>query len=165
MPEQHSEHAQEQVPASGVSVDRLRRKLVRIGVGVFGAGYAGAILYPIYRYLQTPARRAQAASQVTEVSLPDADQLAPGTALMFLFGTRPALLIHHTDGSWTAFDAVCTHLGCTVKFEPDKNRIYCACHGGTYDPRTGEAVAGPPPKGLKPYKVEVKDGEVIVARA
>ena len=57
------------------------------------------------------------------------------------------MLIHHEDGTWSAFSAVCTHLGCTVKYEPEQNRIYCECHGGTYDPYTGAAVAGPPPEG------------------
>ena len=147
------------------SASLTRRRLMHAGFGVFGVGYAGAIVYPIYRFLQTPVRRAAEAAAVTEVSLEDADKLKPGSALMFLFGNRPALLIHHADGTWTSLDAVCTHLGCTVKYEADEKRIFCACHGGVYDPATGAAVAGPPPKGLKQYKVEVKDGEVLVARS
>ncbi|NOX55657.1 MAG: Rieske (2Fe-2S) protein [Planctomycetes bacterium] len=152
-------------PSQPGGADRLRRRVVQAGLGLFGVGYAGAIAYPIYRYLQSPARRAATESAVTEVSLPDADKLEPGSALMFLFGSRPAMLIRHLDDTWVAFDAVCTHLGCTVKFEPKNNRIFCACHGGTYDPKTGAAVAGPPPKGLTVYRVEVKDGEVIVSRS
>ena len=51
------------------------------------------------------------------------------------------MLIHHQDGSWVALSAVCTHLGCTVQYEPQANRIHCACHGGVYDPRTGANVS------------------------
>lgn len=141
-----------------------RRAAVGTAVGVFGAGYAGAVGYPIYRYLNTPVERAATAAQVTEVSPPDALQLKPGTAMAFMFGTRPAVLIRHTDGNWSAFDAVCTHLGCTVKYEPGKDRIFCACHGGTYDPTTGQPTGGPPPKALAQYKVEVKDDHVVVSR-
>ena len=141
-----------------------RRNFVMAGAGILGACYAGSIAYPIYRYLDTPAQRASDLAAITEVSLSDADKLEAGAAMMFRFGTRPAVLIHQKDDSWTAFSAVCTHLGCTVKYEADKDRIHCACHGGVYDASTGAVKSGPPPKGLKQYSVEVKDGEVIVSR-
>ena len=95
-----------------------------------------------------------------------AEQIPPaGTALRFAFGTRPALLIHLDDDSFVCFDAVCTHLGCTVEFQPEQKRIHCACHGGTYDIATGKNVAGPPPKPLNKYQVEVADGQVVITRA
>jgi cytochrome b6-f complex iron-sulfur subunit len=84
---------------------------------------------------------------------------------MFRFGSFPAMLIHHADGSWSCLSAVCTHLGCTVSYEPDPERIHCACHGGVYDARTGANVSGPPPKPLAAYKLEVRDGTVAVSRA
>ncbi len=142
-----------------------RRAAVGATVGVFGAGYVGAIGYPVYCYLNTPVVRAEEAAKVTQVSPEGARQLKPGTALGFMFGTRPAVLIHHADGNWSAFDAICTHLGCTVKYEPDKDRIFCACHLGTYDSRSGEPTSGPPPRALTKYNVEVKDDEVIVSRS
>ena len=142
-----------------------RRVFVKLGIGAIGAGYAAAIGYPIYAYLSTPAQRAAEASAVAQTTLDGADKLPAGSAMMFRFGDKPALLIHHKDGSWVALDAVCTHLGCTVKFEPDKDRIYCACHGGVYDAKTGANVSGPPPKPLTAYKVEAQDGRIVVARA
>jgi cytochrome b6-f complex iron-sulfur subunit len=61
--------------------------------------------------------------------------------------------------------AVCTHLGCTVQYEPQADRIHCACHGGVYNPYTGANVSGPPPKPLKLFKVTVNDTGVDVSRA
>jgi cytochrome b6-f complex iron-sulfur subunit len=142
-----------------------RRALLQAGIGLAGACYAAALGYPVYRYLASPAEEAEQLAKVTEVELPDAEDLAVGTALMFKFGIRPALLIHHADGEWTALDAKCTHLGCTVAYQPDQDRIYCACHGGVYDSRTGKNVSGPPPRPLTAYNVEVTDGKVIVSRA
>jgi cytochrome b6-f complex iron-sulfur subunit len=142
-----------------------RRAFVAMAVTLAGAAYAGAIGYPVYRYLSTPARRAATATAVTSVELPGAEKLPAGSAMMFKFGTRPAMLIHHADGSWTSCTAVCTHLGCTVQYEAEKDRIHCACHGGVYDPKTGKNVSGPPPKPLQQYNVEVKDVQVIVTRA
>ncbi len=130
-----------------------------------GLCYAGAIGYPIYRYLASPAEMAANETAVTEVTLDKAQDLPVASALMFKFGSSPAMLIHNADDTWVAFSAVCTHLGCTVKFEPDKNRIHCSCHGGVYDPHTGKNVSGPPPKPLKPYKVNVGAANVVVSRA
>ena len=121
--------------------------------------------YPIYRYLASPAEMAASISAITEVTLKDAQKLPAGSVLMFKFGSSPAMLIHHQDGSWVALSAVCTHLGCTVQYEPQMNRIHCACHGGVYDPRTGSNVSGPPPKPLKLFKVAVNDAGVEVSRA
>lgn len=142
-----------------------RRDLVQIGVGAMAACYATAIGYPVYRFLATPAVRARLEGEISSVAIAKKSLPDPGAATMFLFGSRPAMLIHHEDGHWVAFDAVCTHLGCTVAFEPKNRRIFCPCHGGTYDMNTGDAIAGPPPKGLKVYRVEVSDEHVIVSRA
>jgi cytochrome b6-f complex iron-sulfur subunit len=98
------------------------------------------------------------------VSLPKADLPEPGSVLMFRFGTRPTMLIHHTDGTKVCFNAVCTHLGCTVEFQPDQERIHCPCHGGNYDMYTGKNVGGPPPKPLGVYNVEETDDQVIITR-
>ena len=83
---------------------------------------------------------------------------------MFKFGASPAMLIHHEDGRWVALTAVCTHLGCTVQYEPAADRIHCACHGGVDNAYTGANVSGPPPKPLKLFKVAVNDTGVQVSR-
>jgi cytochrome b6-f complex iron-sulfur subunit len=129
-----------------------------------GICYLGAMAYPIYRYLASPAEMAANESAVVQVTLKGAQTLATASALMFKFGSSPAMLIHGEDGSWVAFSAVCTHLGCTVQFEPQMNRIHCACHGGVYDAHTGKNVSGPPPKPLTVFKVNVGTDGVVVSR-
>lgn len=152
---------EDEAGGSGMS----RRAFIALGATVVGSAYAAAIGYPVYRYLSTPARRAAARGAVTQVELPGAEKLEAGAVMMFKFGSKPAMLIHHADGSWVAMDAVCTHLGCTVQYQPDQNRIFCACHGGVYDPKTGANVSGPPPRPLTQFKVEVGDGKITVFRA
>ncbi|HMS55017.1 MAG TPA: Rieske (2Fe-2S) protein [Fimbriimonadaceae bacterium] len=142
-----------------------RRGFVKTALAGVSLAYAGAVGYPIYRYLNSPVEVSQAAAAVKEVTLDKADALEKGSALMFKFGVRPALLIHHDDNTWVALDAVCTHLGCTVKFDGDSKRIVCACHGGVYDAKTGGNVSGPPPRPLTQYVVTVNTGSVTVKRA
>jgi cytochrome b6-f complex iron-sulfur subunit len=141
-----------------------RQTFLRVALGGAGVVYAGALGYPIYRYLKSPVEKAAQEAAVTEVTLKDAQKLPPGSALMFRFGSKPTMLIHHSDGTWTALSAVCTHLGCTVQYQPDKQRIFCACHGGVYDPKDGRNVSGPPPKPLRRYEVKVTDAAVVLSR-
>ena len=148
--------------ANGDSINR--QTFIRMAAGGVGLCYAAALGYPVYRYLSSPIEKASALAVVTELKLRDAAKLHFGTVLMFRFGPRPSMLIHHADGTWTALEAVCTHLGCTVQYEPGKDRIFCACHGGTYDSHTGANIAGPPPKPLKALVATIAGDDVIITR-
>lgn len=147
------------------SKDVSRRGFVKIALGGAGLAYAGAIGYPIYRYLNSPVETSQSAAAIKEVTLADAEKLPVGSAMVFKFGVKPALLIHHEDGSWVAMSAVCTHMGCTVAYDPTKTKIVCECHGGQFDAKTGENVSGPPPKPLEKFEVVVAEGSITVRRA
>jgi cytochrome b6-f complex iron-sulfur subunit len=152
-------------PGAEESGETATRRAFLIAAGAAGLCYTAALGYPIYRYLASPMEIASNATAITEVTLKDAQKLPTGSVLMFKFGTSPAMLIHHQDGTWVALTAVCTHLGCTAQYEPQANRIHCACHGGVYDPRTCSNVSGPPPKPLKRFKVAVNEAGVEVSRA
>lgn len=142
-----------------------RREFMKVVLTGVGACYAAAIGYPVYRYLSSPAEQANAMAAVTEINLKDAHTLPKGSVMMFKFGFRPAMLIHHKDDSWVALDAVCSHLGCTVQYIPDRDVIHCFCHDGEYDAHTGKNISGPPPHPLKSYAVKVVEGGVLVSRA
>jgi len=145
--------------------DKNSRRAFMFAAGAAGLAYTAALAYPVYRYLASPAEMAMEAAAVTEVTLKDAHKLPAGSVLMFKFGPSPAMLIHHVDGRWISLTAVCTHLGCTVQYEPQADRIHCACHGGVYDPYTGANVSGPPPRPLRLFKVAVNETGVQVSRA
>ena len=66
-------------------------------------------------------------------------------------------------GDVRAFSAVCTHLACTVQYRPDFQHIWCACHNGHYDLQ-GKNIAGPPPRPLDAYKVDIAGDEVYVTK-
>ena len=141
-----------------------RRVFVKAGIAAAGACYAAALGYPVYQYLAAAAQKAEAESAVKEVVLNDVDKLPVPSALMFKFAGHPALLIRHGDGAWTALTAVCTHLGCTVQFDAQRNLITCACHGGVYNAATGANISGPPPKPLTAFHVAVAEGKAVVTR-
>jgi cytochrome b6-f complex iron-sulfur subunit len=151
----------ENIDENGVS----RLGFIKVAVGGMCLAYAAAVGYPIYKYLNSPVAREAGLAAITDVSLAGADKLPLGGVLLFKFGPFPSMLIHHKDNTWVAFDAVCTHLGCTVQYHPEVDKIICACHGGTYDAHTGANISGPPPKPLSKFEVKVVAGAVTVTRA
>jgi Rieske Fe-S protein len=119
-----------------------------------------SILYPVARYVAPP----DIPEAVTlSVSAGSATTLLPNSGRVVPFGSRPAIVIRTLGGELRAFSATCTHLDCTVQYRSDLQRIWCACHDGHYD-SNGRNVAGPPPRPLEAYDVNVKDDEILIAR-
>ncbi len=58
----------------------------------------------------------------------------------------------------------CVHLGCRVPFCKSAQWFECPCHGSRYN-RVGEKKAGPAPRGLDRFGVEVSGGVLIVDTA
>jgi thiosulfate dehydrogenase [quinone] large subunit len=76
----------------------------------------------------------------------------------------PAVAVSLSGGQVVAFDAVCTHAGCTVEYDTGQKLLSCPCHGALFDPAHGAAVvAGPAPTPLAAIKVEVSDGGVYAS--
>jgi thiosulfate dehydrogenase [quinone] large subunit len=68
----------------------------------------------------------------------------------------PGVLVQLPNGKVVAFDAVCTHAGCTVEYDSGSHYLICPCHGATFDPRRGAAVvAGPTDQPLIPLPISV----------
>ncbi|MDR3689520.1 MAG: Rieske (2Fe-2S) protein [Fimbriimonas sp.] len=68
------------------------------------------------------------------------------------------------DGeTFMALSSVCTHLGCAVRTDPDKQGFFfCPCHGSKFKP-DGTNYAGPAPKPLSAYEISMNNqGELVV---
>jgi Rieske Fe-S protein len=120
-----------------------------------------AMAYPVWRYLIPPASAEPATQSVVAAQV---SQVGPNSGLLFKFGSKPGLLIRTPDGELQAFNAVCTHLDCTVQYKADTSQIWCACHNGFYD-LAGNVVSGPPPRPLERLVVNQRGEDVVVSRA
>ena len=129
-----------------------------LGTGVVAT--IASFIYPAIRYVIPPP-----VSESTNLSVVAAKigQLKDNTAMVFKFGSEPAILIHTSGGNYRAFTAVCTHLGCTVQYRADLHEIWCPCHNGKYDLH-GRNVSGPPPRPLTEYQVHIQGQDVVVLR-
>jgi Rieske Fe-S protein len=132
--------------------------------GLLGVGFLstiGAMIYPVWRYLIPPVSGEPATQSVVAAQ---ASQVGVNSGLLFKFGTKPGILIRTPEGELQAFNAICTHLDCTVQYKADTSQIWCACHNGLYD-LAGNVVSGPPPRPLEPLIVNQRGDEVVVSRA
>ncbi|MFE6766421.1 ubiquinol-cytochrome c reductase iron-sulfur subunit [Streptomyces sp. NPDC057689] len=161
-------------PASGdprealhdrIAADALttRRDYLRIvatvsgGLAVGGLGVAGGIL-PRHGDPDEDGK-APAPKKI-------ASQLLPGESIAFDYPDEEdrAVAVRLNDGTLVGYSAICTHLACAVLWRKDRGaegELYCPCHEGVFDARSGEVTAGPPPRGLpKVVLTEQTDGSI-----
>jgi thiosulfate dehydrogenase [quinone] large subunit len=120
-----------------------------------GVGAAGATPTPPAAAGSSPAASAAppAANQLATLT-----SLQPRSAIPFVDPTTgdPAILIRLADGQVVAFDAVCTHAGCTVEYDPPSGLLGCPCHGAVFDPsHNADVVQGPAPVALAALPIVV----------
>jgi nitrite reductase/ring-hydroxylating ferredoxin subunit len=72
--------------------------------------------------------------------------------------------IVRTEGGFLAVSSICTHLHCIVNWNAVIKEFECPCHGAKFN-QFGEVVAGPPPRPLDLYKIQIAAGNVVVDRA
>ena len=145
--------------------DRPPADLTRRGFldALLGCGFVStltAIVYPVWRYLIPPLGGEPATASVVAAQ---GALVKPNSGLLFKFGSKPALLVRTPEGELRAFNAVCTHLECTVQYKPDTSQIWCPCHNGLYD-LGGNVVSGPPPRALERLVINQRGDDVVVSR-
>lgn len=70
----------------------------------------------------------------------------PNSATTFTIPSNgaPGILVHLGNGQFVAFNAICTHAGCPVDYDPTLRDLVCPCHGAAFDPSQGAAVINGP---------------------
>ena len=138
-----------------------RRRFLDALLGTSFASTVIAVVYPVWRYLIPPQSGEPATQSVVAAQ---ASQVKANSGMVFKFGSKPGLLVRAPDGTLHAYNAVCTHLECTVQYKSDTSQIWCACHNGMYD-LEGHVVSGPPPRPLERLAVNLWGEDVVISRA
>lgn len=137
-----------------------------------------AIFYPVVFFLRP--RRATVSGALEVVAPFKVNELPGAPGNPFNFGGKPCLVVLTPGGAnrrasgerllsddVRAFNALCTHMQCTVEYRADHDDIFCACHDGVYDLNGGN-VSGPPPRPLEKYRVTLRGAsgkeEIVVSR-
>lgn len=139
-----------------------RRKILNWLLATSAGAFLLSVFYPLSRYL-VPPKVEESTSRTVTVPTKPAD-VKSNSGEIFRFGNQPAILIRTPAGELKAFSAVCTHLACIVQYRSDLSHIWCACHNGHFDLK-GLNIAGPPPRPLEPYVVNVRGDQIVVSKS
>ena len=132
-------------------LDRLLQGAVVLGIGVF--------VYPVVKYVIPPGDTEGKESEVDAGPVAD---LKIGTAKKVEYNGKPVLLIN-TKVGFSAISAVCSHLGCIVDWNEDKQVVTCPCHNAVFD-YNGNIVSGPPPLPLEKLDVNVRGDKIMIRK-
>jgi Rieske Fe-S protein len=149
--------------------DPERRGFLSWFLGTSVGAMFATVAYPVLRFVSPPEIPEASMNQVEAGATNDQELLENGYKIL-RFGAEPVILIRSGEGDFRAFAATCTHLDCIVEYHKDKKRIWCNCHNGEYN-LSGQQVAGPPPKPLQSFKVDLvvkavgEPEQIVVSRA
>ena len=128
-------------------------KFLTLGSGLLaGVNVLVAFIGLNRRLPAAPVRRIAAANEVE-----------PGGSLLFRYPTDddPCILVRDESGRFDAFSQVCTHLSCAVVHRPGEHMLACPCHQGSFSPRDGRPVAGPPTRRLPRIALERRGDDLL----
>jgi len=148
--------------ADSVGIETTGRRGFLAALGGLTVAWLAALAWPVFRYLspRPPPDPFAGEGRALVKGVAAADVARPGQGANGSYGGRGVVVFRDAAGQLKAFDSKCTHAGCNVQFQGE--RIYCNCHGGTYD-LDGRNVAGPPPRPLTRLQVTTEGDAVYVS--
>ena len=146
-----------------------RRFLVRVITavqaaigGTLGVILGGAVISPLFARRQERWLGAGTLGDLMENEpTPVAIRVAREDGYAQIVERQVVFLVKRGEREVVALSSVCTHLGCRVSWNADKEELQCPCHGGVFD-RSGAVTSGPPPEPLAKVPVKVEGDQVLV---
>lgn len=89
----------------------------------------------------------------------DSSQFQPGQ--VYAFGAAHFYLIRTGDGGFLALSSKCTHLGCAVRFNDNKERFECPCHASVFN-LEGDVLSSPAMRALDYLPIEIIENQILV---
>jgi cytochrome b6-f complex iron-sulfur subunit len=136
-----------------------RRQFLNRFWALFGIVAAAELGWLGLSFLDSRRKRNQSLQAENVVSAGSIDQFMPETVTAISSGQF--YLVRLADGGFLALSRICTHLGCSVPWDEEKERFVCPCHGSTFS-LTGEVLSAPAPRPLDFFPVRLENGIVKV---
>ena len=151
-----------------------RREFITLTTAAVGTVIGAVIGLPAIAYLIDPALK----TSTTDVWIPlgklASYELGKPTLVTFTrskingwektVNSYGVFVLHKSDTDVVVFSNKCTHLGCHVNWNADKQEYICPCHDAQFG-IDGNVLGGPPPRPMDRYsgdQVEIKDGTLLI---
>jgi cytochrome b6-f complex iron-sulfur subunit len=136
-----------------------RRQFLNRLWAFFGIVAAAEFAWLGLSFMNSRKERNRPAKAESIVAAGSVEQFTPATVTAVPIGQFYLACLG--DGSFLALSRTCTHLGCSVPWDEEKNQFVCPCHGSTFT-LTGEVLTAPAPRPLDFYPVRIENGIVKV---
>jgi Rieske Fe-S protein len=105
----------------------------------------------------------RSSARVERKDIGAADGFQPEMSKTVPFGNTKVLVARDARGQLHAVSGICTHMGCSVRFEAagSEGHVVCNCHESKFSVR-GENLNGPATRPLTEYHVESVGGRLML---
>ena len=166
------EHNVECVPKGNRISLPDRRSFFAVLLGAGAAGVGALLAVPLVRFVLHPLLRVTTPASWSDVGTVQefGSAALPVKKLITMeqrdgwrkiVSEKAVYVIKDANGQLGVLSAVCTHLGCSVPWRPERNQFVCPCHIGIFAP-DGKLVGGPPPRDMDRLETKVEDGVLKV---
>ena len=149
-----------------------RRNFMKVAIASIGGLIGAAIGLPAIPYIIGPALQKESDSWLQLGSVSKVELNIP-TLFKKSFETQTgwinteeeiSVYVLTSNGQdYVVMSNVCTHLGCRVRWIPERDSFFCPCHNGVFS-KDGNVVDGPPPRPLDRFESKVEDGVIFIKR-
>ncbi|MBW2056383.1 MAG: Rieske 2Fe-2S domain-containing protein [Deltaproteobacteria bacterium] len=119
----------------------------------------GVVVNTVFRYVWPTKEMIGVGKSegVTTISLAD---LPVGGAKTVRHQGKPYVVVRTATGIY-AINAICTHLGCIVRWDPQLKQLACPCHAAFFD-LSGNVISGPAPSPLPTATVKIVGDRILI---
>jgi cytochrome b6-f complex iron-sulfur subunit len=138
-----------------------RRQLLRVGFAGVLALSASELAVAVAPYLRVTRVLGLGEPVAVGTASDILSQFAATNDRPILFREGRFFLLHAPGGIIAAYRK-CTHLGCTVPFNTQKDLFECGCHGSRYDKHTAAVLRTPAPRPLDLFHISQQPNGVLI---
>ncbi|MBI9070173.1 MAG: ubiquinol-cytochrome c reductase iron-sulfur subunit [Melioribacteraceae bacterium] len=123
------------------------------GLGIVaGLEFAGLAIHYLNDHAQEPDL-----NNIFDAGL--AEEIPKGTVTPFRRGRF--YLVRLADGGFLAVSIKCTHLGCSILWDEEKQEFICPCHSSHFA-INGDVNNPPAPRALDIYELKIENGQIVI---
>ncbi|MFB0505259.1 MAG: ubiquinol-cytochrome c reductase iron-sulfur subunit [Thermodesulfobacteriota bacterium] len=147
-------------PETRTVTPRTRRSFLNYLLGATVIAGIGGVINTLVRFLWPTEEITGGGKAAGTTSLP-LSEIPVGGAKTVRHKGKPYIVVRQVAKLY-AVNAICTHLGCIVYWDPSIKQLACPCHTAFFD-LNGNIITGPAPTPLPTAEVKVAGDQIVIS--